>query len=57
MHLGWPQAIYVTLILVSMGIALAKFGEPKRSTYGFGEVIVGPALAFGLLYWGGFFGG
>ena len=57
LHIGYPQAIYVFLIIMSMSVALTRFGEPKRGRYGFAEVIVAPAIVLGLLYWGGFFSG
>lgn len=52
-----PQIIYTALILIGIGISLARLGEKRESTYGLDDVILTPAISFGLLYWGGFFGG
>jgi hypothetical protein len=54
LHMGWPQIIVVTLMLLSLGIAMARYGETKAETYN-GYNFVGPILFLGLLYWGGFF--
>lgn len=56
MHIGIPQAIYLALMFISIGMSIVKFGEPKSDTYGWFEVLIGPSIGFGLLYWGGFFG-
>lgn len=55
-HLGWPQVIYVVLLLMADGYVLARNGEPRTGNYSFGYSIAGTALALSLLYWGGFFG-
>lgn len=54
-HLGWPQVIYVTLLILADGYALAKNGEQRTGTYSFGWSVLGSAIAISLLYWGGFF--
>lgn len=56
MTIGWPQAIMLALILVGMGSSLAKYGKPKTDSYDLIDVLVGPSLILGLLFWGGFFG-
>ena len=55
-HQGWPQDIYLVLTLMGMGVALARYGEPKVDKYDFIDLAIGPALTMSLLYWGGFFG-
>jgi len=57
MVVGWPQGIYLALVAMSIGVSLARFGQSKQGTYGWTEMLVSPAIALGLLYWGGFFGG
>lgn len=54
MNIGWPQAIYLALTFMSLGIVAARNGEP-REPYSLGLQCVTTALAFGLLWWGGFF--
>lgn len=55
-HLGTPQVIYLVLLLISTGIRIARYGEPKRDSYDFTDLVIAPALSISLLYWGGFFG-
>lgn len=57
MTLHAPQIIYLCLMTLSAGKAIALFGEMKKEDYyDFIDFPVGPAIVFGLLYWGGFFG-
>lgn len=56
MNIGWPEGIFLALILLAIGKALARYGEPKKpDTYDIVDVLIGAAIAFGLLWWGGFF--
>lgn len=51
-----PQIIYTTLTVIGMGVAIGRYGEPKRrDTYDLVDVIVAPAIVFSLLWWGGFY--
>lgn len=54
MVIGWPQGIYLVLMLMSLGVAIAKHGEVRPRYHGGGSLI-GTGVAIGLLYWGGFF--
>jgi hypothetical protein len=54
-HIGWPQGIWFALTFMSVGLALSKYGQRKTDSYDIMDVLIGPAIAFGLLYWGGFF--
>lgn len=56
MHL-WPQYTLLALVLIGVGVSMARYGEPKRDTYGIYEAFIGPSILLGLLYAGGFFGG
>lgn len=58
MHIGWPQAIFLALILFGAGHSAAKFGQQRTGSaaeYDIVDVLISPALVIGLLYWGGFF--
>lgn len=56
MSIGWPEGIFLGLILLGVGKAMALFGQPKKlDTYDIVDVLVGPGIMLGLLYWGGFF--
>lgn len=54
-HIGYPQATFVILLLLSNGISMAKHGQP-RGNYDAVSALIGTALSLSLLYWGGFFG-
>jgi hypothetical protein len=49
-----PQLIYLALMVLGLGVSLAKHGEP-RSPMNAGTHILGLAIAISLLWWGGFF--
>jgi hypothetical protein len=51
-----PQIIYSALILLSTGIAWARWGQQKTDSYDLVDCLVAPGIAFGLLWWGGFYG-
>lgn len=53
--MGWPQITLLVLMAMSLGMALAKDGEPKGN-WSFGWSCVSTAISAGLLYAGGFFG-
>jgi hypothetical protein len=56
MTLHAPQIIYVVLLLLGVGIDLAKHGQPKTGKHSFPSSFFAAALILALLYWGGFFG-
>lgn len=56
MMVGWPQGIYLALVLIGLGVAAAKHGQPKTGTYSFWVSLPASAILLGLLAWGGFFG-
>lgn len=51
-----PQIILTSLMLLNMGVILAHYGQPKLGTYDLTDLLIAPAITFGLLYWGGFYG-
>lgn len=54
MNVGWPEGIYLAMSIMGVGYAIAKHGQP-REPWSMGTAIFASALAFGLLWWGGFF--
>lgn len=57
MTLHAPQLIWLSLMALSIGKAIALYGQPKKQAYyDWIDFPVGPAISLGLLYWGGFFG-
>jgi len=53
--MGVPQIIFIVLLSMQLGMAIAKHGEP-RLPYHAGWAVANIILVTGLLYWGGFFG-
>lgn len=51
----WPQYTIIAMSAVSFGITLAKLGQPKTDKYDLIDLLVGPAIIYTLLYYGGFF--
>ena len=51
-----PQITWLCMIALSLGIGLAKHGEP-RPNYSFFSILISAAIETGILIWGGFFGG
>ena len=53
-YIGWPQGIYLVLLLGQLIIAGLLHNKPRepRSAW---AVLVGEVLLIALLYWGGFF--
>jgi hypothetical protein len=50
-----PQILIIALYTLSLGICLAKDGEPRDGTYNFGSALIATAIIFAILIWGGFF--
>ena len=50
-----PQILIIALYMLSLGLNLAKDGEPKDGTYHFGAAFIATAIIFAILIWGGFF--
>ena len=51
-----PQIVWLALAFLSIGISIAKHGEPQEN-YSFPLKMIGIALGAWILYWGGFFTG
>lgn len=52
--IGWPEGIYLALLLLGFGYAIAKHGEP-RDNYDAVMYLVRVIVIVSLLWWGGFF--
>lgn len=53
--MGAPQIIIIAIYALSVGIDIAKHGEPKTGRYNAAASLIGSAIGLSLLYWGGFF--
>ena len=51
----WPQIIWIILLLIGVGIHLAKHGERRLDDYNIILYLISSAISFALLYFGGFF--
>ena len=52
----WPQYVYLCLMLLGLGVVLAKHGEPQKN-YNIWASLFADIIILGLLYFGGFFKG
>ena len=55
LHNGWPQAIMLTLMVMSDLLSLRKHGQPRTVKHSFPVDLSGSVIALAILYWGGFF--
>lgn len=56
LQLGWPQAIWLALAALSLGIHIAKRGEPTGLMHSPVKRLIQIGTVGALLWWGGFFG-
>ena len=56
MTLHAPQIIWIVVLLFSLVYSGYRHGKERTGTHNVFLDITGYILAFGLLYWGGFFG-
>ena len=58
MHLTFhaPQVLLVVLFSLSLGLSIARHGQPEEGRRNALYSLVSTAVMFALLYWGGFFG-
>lgn len=52
----WPQWTFIVLLILGLGIALGKDGQP-RGNWSFWASLFNSAITFVILYFGGFFKG
>ena len=50
-----PQLLWIALMALALGVALAKNGQPETGTHRLHVTVLAVAIQAGLLYWGGFF--
>lgn len=55
MNLQAPQLIYLAMVFMALGLALAKHGEPRTGKINFFSSLFSGIMMLALLYWGGFF--
>lgn len=55
MNIGWPESIWFAIASLNLLANFAYDGEPRKGKYSAPWSIIGCAMAFALLYWGGFF--
>jgi hypothetical protein len=54
--LGWPQLIYLALVLIGFGYTVAKHGQPQNP-HNIITSLVATSISMLILYLGGFFTG
>ena len=50
-----PQMILLFLFFMSLGVSIAKHGQPKEGNYSVRDNVISLAIVITLLWWGGFF--
>ena len=53
--MGAPQYILLGIILLKLGIVIARHGEQRREKYNFFLHLINAGIMIWLLSWGGFF--
>lgn len=56
MKFGFCQIALTALYLLSLGMHLAKHGEPRTDKYNFWAALISMGIELTLLYFGGFYG-
>lgn len=57
MIMHWPQIAVLVLYVLSVGVHLARHGQPRDGKYNFIGSLVMAVILLSLMYAGGFFGG
>lgn len=55
MVLHWPQVTLLVLMVLGLGVSLARNGQYRHEKYSFGFDVVAKAILLFLLFKGGFF--
>lgn len=55
MTIGWPQGVWIALMIMMFGAACSKNGQPK-APWDPMVTLIDIAVYSGLAWWGGFFG-
>lgn len=54
MNIGWPEGIYLVILLIGFGWKVAKHGEPQDD-HNWWASSIASVIVLSLLWWGGFF--
>ena len=54
--MGFCQILMLCIFAMSLGLNLAKHGEPRTGKYSFWVSLISSAIELSVLYFGGFFG-
>lgn len=55
MNIGWPQLIYIGMMIFNLTLEGMKHRQQKEGKHSFGVTMIATILSLGLVYWGGFF--
>lgn len=53
--LGAPQIIWLTFVVMSLGVNAIQHGKNREDKYNFWAVLISFFINVALLWWGGFF--
>lgn len=53
-HFGWPQLIYVVLLVLGLVVATLDHGKPRKPSH-VGTHVLAVIIMTALIWWGGFF--
>lgn len=53
--MGTIQMVYLAIMLLNLGIHLAKHGEPRNENYNFWMCLIASVIEYAILKYGGFF--
>lgn len=57
MIMHWPQLVWLALVMIGLGVDVARHGQPKTGKYNFWSSLAAIPIAIAILYFGGFFAG
>ncbi len=55
MNIGWPEGIWIVMVMLSGLLEAERHGKPKEGTNNFSIWFMSAIISVGLLSWGGFF--
>lgn len=57
MIMHWPQLVWLALVMIGLGVDVARHGRPKTGKYNLWASLAALLIAVAILYFGGFFAG
>jgi hypothetical protein len=54
-NIGWPEGIWIGLVMSGLIVSAVFHGEPKKGKYSFPVTFTSTIISLLLLLWGGFF--